>query len=71
LGLCFAKGVRSFQAATMLRTEVSGERGEVCGRRRGDAVGVPVKVAVPVKVSVGVNVFENVSVYVLVKVLGL
>lgn len=46
-----SEGVRSFHAATMLRTEVSGERGDVCGRRSDDAVGV----AVVVK---PVNVFE-------------
>lgn len=44
-------GVRSFHAATILRTEVSGERGEVCGRRREDAVGVAVVVK-PVNVGV-------------------
>ena len=48
-------GVRSFHAATMLRTDVSGERGDVCGRRSEDAVGV----AVDVK---PVNVFEYVPV---------
>ena len=48
-------GVRSFHAATMLRTDVSGERGDVCGRRSEDAVGV----AVDVK---PVNVFEYESV---------
>lgn len=32
-------GVRSFHAATMLRTEARGERGEVCGRRKDETVG--------------------------------
>lgn len=32
-------GVRSFHAATMFRTEVRGERGDVCGRRKDDTVG--------------------------------
>ena len=44
-------GVRSFHAATMLRTDVSGDRGDVCGRRREEAVGVAVVVK-PVKVFV-------------------
>jgi hypothetical protein len=55
----------------MLRTEVRGDLGDVCGRRRGDVTGVPEIAAVPVKVLVGVKVFENVSVNVLAKVLGL
>lgn len=41
-------GVRCFHAATMLRTEVNGERGEVCGRRSGVCVGVVVPVSVSV-----------------------
>jgi hypothetical protein len=45
-----ADGVRSFHSATILRTEASGERGEVCGRRRVE-VGV-VRVLVPVNVPV-------------------
>lgn len=51
------EGVRSFHAATMLRTEVSGERGDACERRR-DPVGVsvPVFVMVFVLVLVLVNV---------------
>jgi hypothetical protein len=49
-------GVRSFHAATMFRTEVKGDRGEVLGRRREDG-GVSVTVAlVKVWVSVSVNV---------------
>ena len=35
----FPRGVRSFHAATMLRTEVRGERGDVCGRRKDETVG--------------------------------
>lgn len=35
-----SEGVRSFHAATMLRTDVSGERGDVCGRRRVEVDGV-------------------------------
>jgi hypothetical protein len=53
----FAKGVRSFNAATILRTEVNGERGDVWGRRReDDGGGVPETVVVNVLVSVLVNV---------------
>ena len=39
-----SEGVRSFHAATMFLTEVSGERGDVCGLRRDEAVGVAVVV---------------------------
>ena len=67
LGLNLA-GVRSFHAATIFRTEVKGDRGDVCGRRSGDAVGVTVAGAVAVNVFV---IGENVSVYVLVNVPGL
>ena len=66
------EGARSFQRATMLRTEARGERGEVCGRRRADGgvrVPVPVRVSAAVGVLVGVSV--KVLVNVLVKVLGL
>lgn len=75
-------GVLSFQAATILRTDVSGERGDVCGRRR-EPVGVSVPEFVLVKVFVfvpegvnvlvfvWVNVFVLVLVYVLVYALGL
>ncbi len=42
-------GVRSFHAATMFRTDVSGDRGDVWGRRSDEAVGVAVVVK-PVKV---------------------
>ena len=60
-------GVRSLHVATIFRTEVRGDRGDVCGRRSGDTVGV----TVAVNVFVGVNVLENVSAYVLVNVPGL
>ena len=52
-----SEGVRSFHAATMFRTEVRGERGEVWGRRREEAVGVAVVVK-PVNVFVFVYVPE-------------
>lgn len=58
LAVLLPSGVRSFHAATMLRTDVSGERGDVCGRRSDDAVGVPVKVFVLV---VGVRVLLKVE----------
>jgi hypothetical protein len=45
-------GVRSFQAATIFRTELNGDRGEAWGRRRDDMVGVAVKVSVGVPVNV-------------------
>ncbi len=50
------EGERLFHAATMLRTELNGERGDVCGRLSE----VPWVVAlVSVKLyDVGVNVFE-------------
>jgi hypothetical protein len=60
--------VRSFHTATIFRTEVRGDWGDVCGRRSGDAVGVTAVGAVAVNVFVGVNVLKNVSVYVLVNV---
>lgn len=63
-------GVRSFQAATMFLTEVSGDRGDVCGLRNEDAVGVAVVVK-PELVKVFVLVYELVAVGpVPVKVLG-
>lgn len=47
-------GVLSFHAATMFRTEVSGDRGEIfCGRLSEEPVGV---VPVPVNVSLSVYV---------------
>jgi hypothetical protein len=58
-------GVRSFHAATMLRTDVRGERGDVCGRRKGETVGVILDVFVALLDAV--NVLENV----LAKSLGL
>jgi hypothetical protein len=54
-------GVLSFHKATILRTDVKGERGDPCGRRRVEAgVRVLVLVNVPVSVAVPVNVRENV-----------
>jgi hypothetical protein len=40
LGVLSREGVRSFHAAIILRTDVKGERGDVCGRRREETVGV-------------------------------
>jgi len=59
-----SEGVRSFHAATMLWTDVSGEQGDVCGRRR---VEVRVMLVVLDAVPDAVKVFENV----LAKSLGL
>ena len=64
-------GVRSFHAATIFRTEVRGDWGDICGRRSGDAVGVTVAGAIAVNVFVGVNVLKNVSVYMSMNVPGL
>ena len=66
-------GVRSFHAATILRTEVNGERGEICcWGRRSEPVGVRLPVFVPVPpvmVPDPVMVPEPVLVNVLVNVL--
>lgn len=58
-------GVRSFHAATRLRTDMRGERGDVCGRRKGETVGEMADEAVAPLASA--KVFENV----LAKSLGL
>ena len=55
-------GVRSFHATTIFQTDANGDRGEVCGRRRGDETGIPVTGPVAVNVLVGVNLCVNVSV---------
>lgn len=64
-GVLSREGVRSFHAAIILRTDVKGERGEVCGRRREETVGVTLVVFDAVLDAV--KVFEKV----LAKSLGL
>lgn len=58
-------GVRSFHAATRLRTDIRGERGDVCGRRKEETVGEMADEAVALLASA--KVLENV----LAKSLGL
>lgn len=65
LGVLSRDGVRSFHAEIILRTDIKGERGDVCGRRREETVGVTLVMFDAVLDAV--KVFENV----LAKSLGL